>query len=114
MVALVTLDQVNRALKLDLAQSGSPPTYTDERTPDVELKIEQGQAAVLRYLKSGANLDWTAETVPADVKAAIILWVGSALDDDKNEFIASFGSGVPSVKNPIGSILHGLRDPALA
>ncbi|KQY96406.1 hypothetical protein [Brevundimonas sp. Root1423] len=49
MVDLVTLEQVNLALKLDLTQSGSPAAFTDARTPDVELKITQAQDATVTF-----------------------------------------------------------------
>jgi hypothetical protein len=114
MADLVTLEQVNLALRLDLVQSGSPLEFTDERTPDIELKIVQSQAAVLRYLKSQADEDWTAETVPQEVTAAIILGVKTLLDDPNAELFAAMATGVPGPDNPIGGLLYGLRDPALA
>ena len=108
---LVTMDQVNLALRLDLGKSGSPPTYTDERTPDIQLKLDQSTDAVLSYLK-GMGDDYTSDTVPPKVTAAIILGVGSLLDDSGAEMVAGIGKGDPS--NPIVALLYDLRDPALA
>ncbi|HYC66648.1 hypothetical protein [Brevundimonas sp.] len=114
MVDLVTLEQVNLALRLDLTQSGSPLEFTDERTPDIELKIAQAQSAVLRHLKSQADDDWTAETAPPEVTAAIILGVKSLLDEEKSDMLARLATGVPGPDNPIGALLYPLRDPAIA
>jgi hypothetical protein len=110
MVDLVTLDQVNLALKLDLTQSGSPAEFTDARTPDVELKITQAQAAILGYLKVDAD-EWTAETVPAEVTAAIILGV-KGLYDGNDALLAGLYDNERT--NPIVGLLQRRRDPALA
>lgn len=111
MVALVTLEQVNLALKLDLTQSGSPLEFTDARTPDVELKITQAQAAILGYLKDQADEDWTAETVPAEVTAAIILAVRGLYDGDDALLAGLYDN---ERTNPIVGLLQRRRDPALA
>lgn len=111
---LVTLDQVNLALKLDLTQSGSPLEYDDIRTPDIELKMDQAEAAVLRHLKGQADAGWTADNCPREITAAIILGVKSLLDEEGSDMLAALATGVPGPRNPIGSLLHALRDPALA
>jgi len=110
MAELVTLAQVNLALKLDLTQSGSPLAFTDERTPDIELKMDQAEAAILDYLKVGAD-EWTAETVPAQVTAAIILAV-KGLYDGNDALLAGLYDNERT--NPIVGLLQRLRDPALA
>lgn len=107
---LVTLEQVNLALKLDLTQSGSPAEFTDARTPDVELKITQAQDAILDYLKVDADA-WTAEDVPPVVTAAIMLAV-KGLFDGNDALLAGLYDNERS--NPIVGLLQRRRDPALA
>lgn len=111
MVDFVTLEQVNLALRLDLEQSGSPLEFTDERTSDVELKIVQSQAAIIGYLKGQADPDWTAETVPPEVTAAIILGVRGLFDGEDNLLAGLYDN---DRTNPVVGLLWRLRDPALA
>lgn len=111
MVDLVTLEQVDLALKLDLTQGGSPLAFTDARTPDIELKIVQGQAAVLGYLKDRADPDWTAETAPPEVTASIIIAV-KGLYDGNDALLAGLYDNERT--NPIVGLLQRRRDPALA
>lgn len=114
MAQLVTLEQVDLALRLDLIRDGgSPEEYDDVRVPDIELKMDQAEAAVLRYLKGGADPDWTIETAPREVSAAIILGVKSLLDENGADMLSELNTGIPGPKNPICSLLYPLRDPAL-
>lgn len=108
-MALVSLEQVNIALKLDLGVP-SPCMLEDERTYDVQLKISQAEDAILDYLKVPADT-WTAETVPPRVAAAIILAVQGLLDGD-NALLAGLYDNDRA--NPIVGLLQRLRDPALA
>ena len=110
-MSLVTVRQVNDALSLDLQESGSPPTFVDERLANVELKIKQAEDAIIDYLKK-PNHGWTEATVPGNVSAAIILAAGSLLDDSKAELLNGLSTG--ELSNPLVGLLHRLRDPALA
>lgn len=110
MAALVTLEQANLALKLDLVQSGSPLAFTDARTPDVELKLDQAEGIILDYLKVSAD-EWTDETVPVQVTASI-LRAAKALFDGEDEILAGLANNERG--NPIVGMLMRLRDPALA
>jgi hypothetical protein len=104
-MALVTLQQVNLALRLDLVEG-------DERTPDIQLKIAQAEDAILDYLKKPDH-GWTEGTVPPRVQAAIILTIKSLLDDSAApEMLSGLGTGDP--KNPVVALLYRLRDPAIA
>lgn len=104
-MALVTVDQVNLALRLSLADN-------DERIPDVELKIRQAEDAVLDYLKK-PDADWDEDTVPARVNAAVLLVIQSLLDEaNTGGLLPGLGSGDPT--NPVVALLYRLRDPALA
>jgi hypothetical protein len=104
-MALVTLAQVNLALRLDLIDG-------DERVPDIELKIRQAEDAVVGYLKKPAH-GWTDETVPGRVSAAVMLVVQSLLDDSAEATMLS-GLGTGDPKNPVVALLYRLRDPAIA
>jgi hypothetical protein len=104
-MALVTLAQVNLALRLDLADG-------DERVPDIELKIRQAEDAIADYLKKPAH-GWTEQTVPGRVSAAVMLIVQSLLDEaNTGGLLPGLGTGDP--KNPVVALLYRLRDPALA
>lgn len=106
-MALVTVDQVNLALRLDLAAG-------DERIPDIELKISQAEDAVLDYLKK-PDADWDVDddTVPPRVNAAVLLVIQSLLDEaNTGGLLPGLGSGDP--KNPVVALLYRLRDPAIA
>lgn len=110
MVDLVTLDQVNLALKLDLVQSGSPLTFTDARVPDVQLKMIQAQAVILGYLKVASD-KWTDADVPGEVTAAILLGIRGLYDGDDSLLAGLYDN---DRANPIVGLLQRLRDPALA
>lgn len=110
MADLVTLEQVNLALKLDLVQSGSPLAFTDARVADVQLKMIQAQAVILGYLKAAAD-KWTPETVPGEVTAAILLGIRGLYDGDDGLLAGLYDN---DRANPIVGLLQRLRDPALA
>lgn len=110
MVDLVTLEQVNLALKLDLVRSGSPLEFTDERVPDVQLKMIQAQATILGYLKVETN-EWTDETVPGEVSASILLAIRGLYDGDDSLLAGLYDN---DRANPIVGLLARRRDPALA
>jgi hypothetical protein len=104
-MALVTVAQVNLALRLDLVDG-------DERTPDIELKISQAEDAVIDYLKKPDH-GWDQTTVPGRVSAAILLLIQSLLDEaNTGGLLPGLGSGDP--KNPVVALLYRLRDPAVA
>lgn len=104
-MALVTRDQVNLALRLDLVDG-------DERIPDVDLKIRQAEDAVIDYLKKPDH-GWTDQTVPARVTIAIMLVIASLMDEaNTGTLLSGLGTGDP--KNPVVAMLYRLRDPAFA
>jgi hypothetical protein len=115
-MALVTLDQVNGALNLDL-QGSAPDFATDERSASILLKIKQAEDIVLDFVQPKPDPAWTAETVPGRVSAAIIIAVNCLLDDtDERLAMLSGLAGTSPVdpKNPIAALLWRLRDPTLA
>lgn len=115
-VTLVSVAQVNSALRLDL-QGSAPDFAVDDRTLDVALKIMQAQDIVLDFIQPKPVPAWTAETVPGRVSAAIIIAVNCLLDDTEEHLAMLSGlSGTNPVdpKNPIAALLWRLRDPTLA
>jgi len=110
MATLVTLKQVNDALRLDLSQYGTPAGDEDERTADVQLKLLQAEATILNYLKVASDT-WTSETVPPMVTAAIILAVRGLYDGD-DELLSGLYDNART--NPIVGILQRLRKPTVA
>lgn len=111
MAALVTLEDVNLALKLDLVQSGSPLEFTDYRVPDIQQKMTEATDIVLDYI--GQPRGWTVDNVPGRVSAAIKLVIGSLLDDSAEADILTGLSG-GDLNNPVVALLYRLRDPAIA
>lgn len=115
-VELVTLSQVNDALRLNLEGDLSEPSADDgddSRFNDIQLKIRQATDIILDYLKISEDsyAGWTAETVPGPVSAAVILAIKSLYDDPSEaKLIADLDKGT----GPIPSLLRRLRDPALA
>jgi hypothetical protein len=112
----VTLAQVNSALLLDL-QGTAPNFSTDERTPDVLLKISQAEDIVLDFIQPKPDPAWTENTAPSRVIAAIIIAVRCLLDEsEENTAILSglAGGNVDPAKNTIAALLWRLRDPSLA
>lgn len=104
-MALVTLEQVNLALRLDLVEN-------DERIPDINLKISQAEDAIIDFLKKPDH-DWTADTVPGRVSAAIMLVIQSLFDEaNTGGLLPGLGTGDP--KNPVVALLYRLRSPAIA
>lgn len=115
-MALVTLEQVNGALNLDL-QGSAPNFTTDERSASIMLKIKQAEDIVLDFVQPKPTPAWTADNVPGRVSAAIIIAVNCLLDDTEERLAMLSGlAGTNPVdpKNPIAALLWRLRDPTLA
>lgn len=95
MAALVTLDEVKNRLRID---------FNDDDV-DVLSMAEEATDIVIGYIKQPDH-EWTLETVPFRIKAAILLVV-SRLYEDR--------SGSEEVlTDAVKRILHRDRDPALA
>ncbi|ACL57572.1 head-tail connector protein [Methylobacterium nodulans] len=94
-MALVTLEAAKLHLRID---------GTDEDAL-VQDKIEAATDLVLDYLKTPEH-GWTAETVPARVKAAILLALGVLYENREGQ--------VDPLTDAVRSLLHRLRDPAIA
>jgi hypothetical protein len=115
-MSLVTIAQVNAALRLDL-QGTAPDFSADERTADILLKIDQAEDIVLDFIQPKPDPAWDASTVPGRVTAAIILAVSCLLDDTEEKLAMLSGlSGMTGndPRNPIAALLWRLRDPSMA
>lgn len=120
MAGLVTVEQVDNALKLGLAADVGDPSTGDgdtSRLDDIELKIEQATDIVLDFIQPKPDPAWTIETVPARVSAAIIIAIRCLLDDTEESLVMLTGLSSmtgPDPKNPIAALLWRLRDPSMA
>lgn len=117
-MTIVTLSEVNNALKLDLDINADPSAEQDTgRIDDIEAKIAQAQDIVLDYLKNPTGSEyWDDETAPDRVKSACILVIAALMGDDEKqtEMLSALQGGADSLANPIVALLYRLRDPALA
>lgn len=121
MATLITLTQADAHLRLDLDLTASPPT--DERIPDLELKMDQAEAIILGYLKAdddvldgsppgysvGSPVLWTARDVKV-IASAILLLLAALHDDAPDRTVADY----MKAGGTIDLLLARLRDPALA
>lgn len=112
MVALLTLDVAKQHLRVD---------HTDDDV-DITRKIDQASAIVLDYIKKTVGtvdpddpsiVDWTPDTVPAAVQAAVELML-SKLYDDRAAGVTDNEVAMGYLPKTVTSILHRYRDPALA
>lgn len=108
---VVSIEEINAALRLDLqTDGGSPAGWDDDRLTEVEIKLAQAEDIVREFLKIDAT-DWPPETVPDRFKAAIMLTF-QALFDDKPEWIEALQATPPA--GPISGLLRLDRVPTLA
>jgi hypothetical protein len=121
-MSLVTVEEVNNALRLDLEAdvggdlSGDGGEATG-RLDDIELKIAQAEAIVLGFIQPAPDPAWTHDTVPKEVSAAIIIAVRCLLDDTEESMAMLSGlSGITGfdARNPIAALLWRRRDPSFA
>ncbi|MCW5722142.1 MAG: hypothetical protein KIS86_13460 [Devosia sp.] len=120
-MSLVTVEEINNALRLDLEADigdGSGGDGGDtSRLDDIEMKLRQAEAIVLGFIQPLPETSWTHETVPGEVSAAIIIAVRCLLDDtDESLAMLSGLSGVTGfdARNPIVGLLMRRRTPSLA
>lgn len=115
---LITLEQANDHLRLDLVGDGnSPDDYSgDPRAAEVGRKIDEATDIVLNYIDSYIQREsptWDASTVPPGIRAAILLvlgWIWEHRGDDETDQAQADGY----LTKPVTSLLHRYRDPAMA
>jgi hypothetical protein len=103
MADLVTLAQAK-------AHLGIAAALTDNDV-DVALKVSQASQTVLNYLKfkDGEDPDWTSETVPGDIQAAMLLMLTHLYENRGSDMKAD-----EAVWQAIRRLCERHRDPALA
>jgi hypothetical protein len=125
MPVLVTIAQADAHLRLNLSHDGgSPPQFTDDRLPDLQLKIEQAESIVLDYIGADAGVLegsppayatsspplWSARDIKV-IQSAILLVLSALYDDDQERTLGDY------MREPDGTIpllLRRLRSPPLA
>ena len=127
MATLITVAQANAHLRLDLAgENDSPPFSSDDRLPDLQLKMDQAEGIIINYLKLddaefelavNGDPDASPVVVPTwsdrdrfNVQAAVLLVLSALYDDEIQRTLGDYmkADGV------IPLLLMRLRDPALA
>jgi hypothetical protein len=118
---IVTVEQADGHLRLDLDLSASPPA--DPRYADLAFKITQAEAIILDYLKVAADVfvgsppAWSTGSPPlwtmrdlSVIQAGVLLVLSALYDDETERTLGDYlkPDGV------IALILARLRDPALA
>lgn len=98
MAELVTFDEARRQVRV------ADPNPDEDTAASIELYRQSATDIVIDYLKR-ADPEWTADTVPAGVKAAVLLVIGALFHDRE---------GGDPLSDAAKSLLHRYRDPALA
>lgn len=99
---LLTLAQAKAHLRITL-----PPG--DPGDADLQLKLDQAESAIRKWLKKQDDPTWTADTVPPDITAGILL-----LLTDLYEHRGDLQTNAPDVWESITLLLCRRRDPGLA
>jgi len=95
MAALITLQEAKAQLAI----------LSDDQDATISLDAEMATDIVMGYIKKDAvELEWTDETVPFRIKAAIILVLRALFFEDEGEPLSDAAK----------ALLHRDRDPALA
>lgn len=111
MVALVTVERVKSALRID----------TDQDDSLLEAYIQAASAAVIAYLKAQASVLLDLDTggdipsgfeVPPTIQTATIILVGHFYREPDGNTDDAFERGY--LPKPVTALLYPLRDPALA
>lgn len=115
MAELITVEQANDHLRLDLeVVATSPLTFDDERIPALLVKIAAAEAIVRDYLKCGPTVLGSPPSFTADaqevIRAAMLLVLSALWDDAPERTVADYMAPTGT----ISLLLARLRDPALA
>lgn len=101
MDALISIDRIKRHLYID----------GGEHDADLMDRAVEATAVVVDYLKTPHH-GWTEETVPPNVRAAILLVAADLWERRGMGMKPSEGDAV--LTDTVKSLLHRLRDPAIA
>lgn len=102
MANLVTLEEAKLQLRV---------TWSDEDAY-IQLLLDASEAAVLDYIKR--DWDWDSQTVPVNVKLAILVMLATYFDPyrDGDDFSKDVALGYPPPA--VTSLVHRYRSPAYA
>jgi hypothetical protein len=107
---LVSLNEALAHILWPPMQAGSPSTDIER---DMLLKLQSAQSIILDYLDTRVDETWDSTSVPALVKAAILIEFAELVryrgDDKDGELAQTDGYLSPQVTN----ILRRWRDPVL-
>jgi hypothetical protein len=112
---LITLEQANDHLRLDLERGGSPEEFIDDRTPAVQLALDLAEASILNYLEVEGDPDASSPPLWAEpdrrtVQAAVLYMLkaiyDNAGDDAAERYLKPGGT--------IVLLLARIREPAVA
>lgn len=110
MADIFSLDQAARHLRITADEYEDAGFSASDEGLDIQSKLDIAEGLVLDYLKKPDNPDaWTEETAPFPVKAAILLTLS-----DLYEHRAGSADDDVFLSFAVRSILHRLRDPAMA
>jgi Phage gp6-like head-tail connector protein len=83
---------------------------------EIALKLAHATDVILDYLKSGADPEWTAATVPKPVQAAVLIMLTHLYEHRGEDMTPSGAGGTPDadVWAAVDRLLARFRDPAVA
>lgn len=100
-MALVTLDELDFQLRLDLSRD-EEGEITDPLAPQFQKLADRASTIILRHVKREDD-PWEEADVPDDIRAATLI-VARNLWDEVDE----------PLSDPVVNLLRGRRDPTLA
>ena len=127
MATLITLAQAVAHLRLELdGEDDSPQFASDDRVPDILLKMDQAEGIIINYLKlsdaafdlaANGDADASPEVAPTwsardrlNVQAAVLMVLSALFDDEIERTLGDYMK--PDGVIPL--LLARLRDPAIA
>ncbi len=109
MSRLITLQQAVDHLREDIDVAGSPE---DPKLADLEQKVADAEGAIADYLEvdiAGSPTEWDPETVPSEVRQAVLLYLGWSWKEREGE-----GDDPLDPNGPIANLLRRRRPLAIA
>jgi hypothetical protein len=100
-------------LELAVAKDHLHETGT-ARDADIQRKADAASLAIVGYLATFADPDWTPETLPADVQAAMLIFLTYLEWQGGNELDPSSADEVERVWKAVEAILMRRRLPSIA
>jgi hypothetical protein len=109
--ALVTSDEVKRALRIDLDDTDDDALIEQLIYGATKMVINYLKSAADAYLDSGGDVP-SGTDIPDEIKTATIMLVGFLFKQSDQDPEGYFERGY--LPKPVTAILYPLRDPALA